>query len=312
MAAVTLLQADGRISFAEMSRRLDTPEPTVRRTVNRLIEERVMAITAVANPRLLGLDAMAYVALHIDWSRAEKLSDELLKIRGIDYVSTTNGIFQIFAEISARDPGELAERISEVRTLPGVRSTETFFYLDLFHQAFAWVGPGNGSTQSGVGSGGPPISQLEQEILLELRHDGRRSFRQIAKNLSVTERQVRRAYSRLTETDAVRVIAVLNPVHLGLSTMAILGMRLRPSVDAATVAETVAHERRVDYLIICTGRYDLLTEVACSSPDELVEVLEGFASIDGIDEIDVFSYLRLQYLDESVWSAGRASALDSD
>ncbi len=313
MAAVALLQADGRISFAEMSKRLEMPELTVRRLVRRLIDDRVIAITAVANPRLLGLDAMAWIGLRIDWSCAESLPDELMRIRGIDYVATTDGSFQIFAEISARDSTDMIQLISAVRSLPGVRSTETFFYLDLFHQAFAWVGPGNATPAAGGGvRGGGPISELEQRIVLELRRDGRRSIRQIARTLSATERQVSRAFGKLTESGVVRVIAVLNPARMGLTTMALLGMRLRPSADTVKVAETVASEPRVDYVVICTGQYDLLTEVACTSADELVTVLRRLAAPEGIEEIDVFSYLRLQYLDESVWSVGRVSALDPD
>jgi Lrp/AsnC family transcriptional regulator for asnA, asnC and gidA len=99
---------------------------------------------------------------------------------------------------------------------------------------------------------------------------------------------------------------------MGLTKMALLGMRLRPSVSTGAVAEAVAAEPRVDYLVLCTGQYDLLAEVACSNADELVTVLKRLAALEGVDDIDVFSYLRLQYLDESVWSAGRVSALDPD
>lgn len=308
-AAVALLQQDGRMSFAAMGKRLEMPEPTVRRLVHRLVDDRVIAITAVANPRLLGLDAMAWIALTIDWSRASELPSRLLAIKGIDYVATTTGQYQLFAEIGARDSTELAERIAAVRALPGVRASETFFYLDLFHQEFSWVGPQGPPSRRGVGAGGP-IGELEQRMLLELRRDGRRPFRQIARSISASERQVRRAYGELTESGAVRVIAVLNPARMGLTTMALLGMRLRPSAEVREAAEAVAEEHRVDYLVICTGRYDFLAEVACSSPEELALVVERLGAVEGVEGIDVFSYLRLQYRDESVWSAGRASALD--
>ena len=314
VAAVALLQDDGRVSFAEMGKRLELPEASVRRLVRRLIDERVIAITAVANPRLLGLDSMAWIALRVDWSEAKELPGRMFEIRGIDYVATTTGSFQVFAEIGARDSTDMMERIRLVRSLPGVRSSETFYYLDLFHQEFNWVGPGASAPggRSGVG-GGRPIGELEQAVILELRRDGRRSFRQIAQSLSVSERQVRRVYTGLTESDTVRVIAVVNPARMGLNAMALLGMRLRPSVPMEGVAAAVAAEPRVDYLVICTGRYDFFAEVACADPEELATVVEQrLGTIEGVEEIDVFSYLRLQYRDESVWSAGRVSALERD
>jgi Lrp/AsnC family transcriptional regulator for asnA, asnC and gidA len=310
--AVALLQEDGRTSFAEMSKLLEMPEPTLRRMVRRLIDERVIAITAVANPRLLGLDAMAWIALRIDWSQAQGLPAQMLEISGVDYVATTTGSFQLFAEIGARDATDLMQRIALLRALPGVRSTETFFYLDLFHQEFRWVGPGLSTPTARRGVGGArPVGELEQKLILELRRDGRKSFRKIAQALSVSERQVRRAYAGLTGSGAARVIAVLNPARMGLTSMALLGLRVSPSVSVERLAAAVADEPRVAYLVICTGRFDVLAEVACTGPEELASVVEDrLGAIEGVQEIEVFSYLRLQYRDESVWSAGRVSALE--
>lgn len=312
VAAVALLQDDGRASFADMSKRLEMPEPSVRRLVRRLIDERVIAITAVANPRLVGLDAMAWTALRVDWSHVRQLPAELLKIRGLDYIATTTGSFQVFVEIGARDSTDMADRLRLIRSLPGVRATETFYYLDLYHQEFNWVGPGAEAERRGVG-GGHPVGELEQRVILALRRDGRRSFRRIAHDLAVSERQVRRAYAALTESDAVRVIAVVNPARMGLTAMALLGIRVRPSVPLEQVAAAIAAEPRVDYLVICTGRFDFFAEVACAGPEELATVVEErLGAIEGMEQIDVFSYLRLQYRDESVWSAGRVSALEMD
>ncbi len=309
---MALLQEDGRTSFAEMSRTLGAPEASVRRMVRRLIDEHLIVITAVANPRLVGLDAMAWIALRIDWGRLHELPSEILQIRGIDYVATTTGTFQVFAEIGARDATELADRIRQVRSLPGVRATETFYYLDLYHQEFNWVGPGSRGSSGGGGDRDRPVGELELDLILALRQDGRRSFRRLAQDLSTSERRVRRAYAALTESDAVRVIAVVNPARMGLAAMALLGTRLTPSVPMERIAAAVATEPRVDYLTICTGRYDFLIEVACRDHEELVAVVERLESIEGVDDIEVFSYLRLQYRDESVWSAGRVSALEEN
>ncbi|HEX7301010.1 MAG TPA: Lrp/AsnC family transcriptional regulator [Solirubrobacteraceae bacterium] len=312
--AVALLQDDGRTSFAHMSKVLEVPEPTLRRMVRRLIGERVIAITAVANPRLLGLNAMAWMAVRADWSQTQGLPARMLEISGVDYVATTTGSFQLFAEIGARDTIDLMQRIELMRALPGVRSTETFVYLDLFHQEFRWVGPGLSTPAARRGVGGTrPVGELEQKLILELRRDGRKSFRKIAQDLSVSERQVRRAYAGLTDSGAARVIAVLNPARMGLKSMALLGMRVSPSVSVQRLAAALADEPRVDYLVICTGRFDVLAEVACTGPEELASVVEDrLGAIDGVQDIEVFSYLRLQYRDESVWSAGRVSALERD
>lgn len=311
---VALLQHDGRLAYADVSKMLDLPEPTVRRIVRRLVDDRVIAITAVANPRLLGLEAMAWIGVKVDWSQASDLQAQMLEIRGVDYVVTTTGSFSVMAEVSARDLRDLLERMESIRRLPGVTATESFLYLDLFHQEFRWVGPGTPDDQRRHEVRDPrPIGEFEQKLILALRADGRRSFRQIAAQLGVSQRQVRSAYARLTSSGAVRVMAVLNPARMGLNTMAWVGIRGRPSVPVTEIAQAVADEPRVDYVVICTGRFDVLAEVACANVEELATVVaRNLGAIAGIEEIEVFSYLRLQYRDESVWSAGRVSALETD
>ena len=300
------------MSMADMSRTLGVPEPTLRRVVRRLMDERVMTVTAVANPRLLGLAAMAWIGLRVDWTQARELAKSMLDIRGVDYVATTTGTFQVFAEIGTRDATDMLTLIGLIRALPGVRSTETFFYLDLFHQQFRWVGPGLSAADGRRGvSHGQPLSEIERELILALRSDGRRPFRRIAHELDVSESRIRRTYGKLTRSGTVRVIAAVNPARMGLRSMALMGFRVRPSASVEAIATAVAAQPRVDYLVICTGRFDLLVEVACTGPEQLATIAEErLGSIDGVEEIEVFSYLRLEYRDERVWSAGRVSALE--
>jgi DNA-binding Lrp family transcriptional regulator len=309
-AVIELLQEDGRRPFSEMARDLGAGESTVRRIVNRLLEGQVMAVTAVANPRLLGLEAIAWIGIRVDWREADGIQDALLGVRGVDYVVTTTGRFHVMAEISARDLEDLAGRIDLVRQLPGVDSTESFLYLDLFHQEYQWAG-----SQTAAKSERSPrpreLSEFDQRVVIELRRDGRRSFRAIGRDLGAPEHQVRTAYANLVDRGILRVMAVLNPARLGFDAMAWIGFQTDPSVPAAEVAQAIAAHRSVDYVVICTGRYDVMAELVCRSTAEMATTVEReIGSLAGVQSLEVFPYLDLKYRDERVWSAGRVSALE--
>jgi Lrp/AsnC family transcriptional regulator for asnA, asnC and gidA len=57
----------------------------------------------------------------------------------IDYVVLTAGGFDIMAEVICESDEELLRLLSsKVRAIDGVRSTETFVYLKLRKQTYAW------------------------------------------------------------------------------------------------------------------------------------------------------------------------------
>jgi DNA-binding Lrp family transcriptional regulator len=306
-AIVARLQDDGRAPMTQIAEEIGFDESTVRRTIRKLVETGVIAITAVANPRLLGLEAMSWVALEVEPTEVERLPLRMLELKGVDYVATVGGRFQLLGEVAAQDLPELAERLRAIRALPGVRRTETLVILDLFHQEYRWhTDPG--APIEGVSD--LRLTDLDRKLILALRADGRAAFRQIAASIGVPERRVRALYANLTRTGVVRVMAVLNPERVGLGVMACLAIQVRPGAPTREVALAIAKVRRVDYVVICTGRYDILAEVACADQAELLDLAgRELGSISEIASLEVFGYLRLQYSDESVWSVGRTSAL---
>lgn len=311
-AIVAHLQEDGRIPFAFVAADLGVSEATVRRTVQRLVKEDLIVITAVANPQLLGLEAMAWTGIRLKWPDAADFPSRLLEIRGIDYVVTTTGRFQVMAEVAARDLRDLNERVGLIRALPGVTDTETFVHLEIVHQEFQWpTSATRPSHRRLYDVSGSELSEVDRTLLMALRRDGRRSFRQIARETGVSEHQVRSAYSRLNDRGVVHVMAVVNPGRVGLDAMAWIGIRVHAGHPVRETAVAVAEGSHTDYVVVCTGRYDIFAEIACADRADLANSLEReIGAVPGVAEIEVFGVLRLYYKDESVWSFGRVSALE--
>ena len=68
----------------------------------------------------------------------DDLAKALQAMDDIDYLVVTAGSFDFMCEVVVEDDGTLLDLTNRIRSVPGVVSTETFIYLDLVKQTFAW------------------------------------------------------------------------------------------------------------------------------------------------------------------------------
>jgi Lrp/AsnC family transcriptional regulator, regulator for asnA, asnC and gidA len=132
------LQQDGRRSYAALAKTVGLSEAAVRQRVHRMAEAGVMQVVAVTDPLQLGFTRQAMVGLRVEGDLV-KVAEEVAGIEEVDYVVVTAGSFDILAELVCEDDDHLLRVLSErIRVLPGVRDTETFVYLKLAKQTYAW------------------------------------------------------------------------------------------------------------------------------------------------------------------------------
>ncbi|MFL6060550.1 MAG: Lrp/AsnC family transcriptional regulator [Marmoricola sp.] len=137
-AIIEQLQQDGRRAYARIGEAVGLSEAAVRQRVQRLIESGVMQIVAVTDPMELGFARQAMIGLHVD-GPLEPVADQLAEMDEIEYVVITAGGFDILVEAVCESDEHLLEVLSSrIRTVPGVRSTETFVYLKLRKQTYSW------------------------------------------------------------------------------------------------------------------------------------------------------------------------------
>ena len=315
VAVFQALQEDGRVPFTTLAQRLGSSETNVRRTVKQLIANDVLTITAVADPRLMGLECMAWLALSVQLSELDRIAEALAAMPEIDYVVITTGAWHVMAEVACPGIDELFALLKRVRALPGVRRTETYQYFTLLRQQFRWTNdderrraPATGPAR-GVRSAPAELDDLDHELIKELQNDGRASFRDIGQRLGVSERAVSSRFARLVDEDLVQVIAVGNPHTLGFHGLAWLGIVLNDVADVDEVAASLGRIPQLSYLVSVSGRFDLMGELVCRDRDHLLATLnDGIGAVDGIENVEIFYYLRLLYrTGAGAWGAARSS-----
>jgi len=145
----------------------------------------------------------------------------------------------------------------------------------------------NGKTPS------PELDEIDLQIIAALRQDGRMPFSQIAEQLNVSPGMIRMRYSRLVETGVLKVVAISDPLLMGYSTMALIGIRADGGQLMAT-AEKIAALEEVVYLIVTSGSYDIIAEVICRDQAHLLQFLtERLYKIEGVRESETFMHLKI-------------------
>ena len=132
------LQADGRRPYAAIGKAVGLSEAAVRQRVQRLLDQGVMQIVAVTDPLQVGFARQAMIGVRTEGDLHE-VADQLADMAEVDYVVITAGSFDLLVEAVCEDDDALLDLVSSrIRSIAGVRSTETFVYLKLRKQLYNW------------------------------------------------------------------------------------------------------------------------------------------------------------------------------
>ena len=137
------------------------------------------------------------------------------------------------------------------------------------------------------------LDEIDEFIIRALQEDGRVPFAHIAEKLNVSPGMIRVRYNRLVELGYLRVVAITNPLHMGYQSMAMIGIRTEGD-KMLEVAKKIAELDEVIYLIVVSGRYDILAEVMCRDHAGLLRfVTERLYGISGVRETESFMHLKI-------------------
>lgn len=137
------------------------------------------------------------------------------------------------------------------------------------------------------------LDDVSKAIIEQLQQDGRRPYAAIGKAVGLSEAAVRQRVARLTEAGVMQVVAVTDPMQVGFSRAAMVGIVVDGDVEAAAAA--IEALPQVQYLVICAGSFDILAEVIAEDDDDLLDVVgRRLRAIPGVRSTETFVYLKLR------------------
>lgn len=82
------------------------------------------------------------------------------------------------------------------------------------------------------------LDAKSKTIIELLQRDGRRSYAEIGKTVGLSEAAVRQRVQKLTDAGVMQIVAVTDPMRLGFSRQAMIGIRV--SGDTRVVADRLS------------------------------------------------------------------------
>jgi Lrp/AsnC family transcriptional regulator for asnA, asnC and gidA len=136
------------------------------------------------------------------------------------------------------------------------------------------------------------LDDINKRIIEHLQRDGRMSYAALAKVVGLSEAAVRQRVQRLLDLGVMQIVAVTDPLTLGFTRQAMIGIRVEG--DMRTVAKALADVPEIDYVVMCAGTYDILVELVCTDDDHLLALLnDKIRSIPSVTATETFVYLKL-------------------
>lgn len=140
----------------------------------------------------------------------------------------------------------------------------------------------------------PKIDEIDLNIIKILNQDGRTPFSHIAELLGVSTGMIRQRYQRLVQDGVLQVVAVTNPLLMGFTTMAQIGVKVDVG-HLQKIAEQIAAFEEVIYLVLLTGSYDMHIEVVCRDKTHLLDFLTNkLYSVEGVKDSETFICMHIE------------------
>lgn len=131
------------------------------------------------------------------------------------------------------------------------------------------------------------IDKTNIGIIKQLR-DGRKSFKKIAEELSITENTVRSRVNKLIEEGALEISGRVDTEAIPGHQQVIFGVKLQ-NMDLLVKGEEFSRLDCVISTCIVTGRFDLIVIAVLNQEKTLLEfITEQVGAIEGVKSIESF------------------------
>ena len=127
---IDVLQSDGRVSNAGIARYAGVSEGTVRRRLRRLIDEDLIKVLVIADPKGLGRSYQSIVGISVDPDRVDAVLDQVCELEEVTFAASTTGGFDLMVCVGVETSDALGRFLTDrLGAIPGVRRTETHVVL---------------------------------------------------------------------------------------------------------------------------------------------------------------------------------------
>jgi DNA-binding Lrp family transcriptional regulator len=280
-AAVRLLRRDGRMSFSEIARQLDTTRTAVAARISPMLDSGALRILAAVHPRVLGLNSLAHLSFRVAGSTAPLIA-RMGELGSPVFISETVGPFEVAAEVHTRDRSELQATMRSLRGAEGVIDMQLAIYEQVLNSFFLGAEPTDEQHLDGA----------DRALISELQRDGRIGYAELAAASGLSITGARGRVQRMLDHGIMRIGAVGQRSDSSRNLVFGLGVTVHDAGDR--VVELISERPGLEFLARTYGRFDLVATVPFASFDDFQALLDQLRELDGVRAVDAWLHARIR------------------
>lgn len=134
------------------------------------------------------------------------------------------------------------------------------------------------------------MDDTDREIIKILKNDGRATYSDIGKRVSLSEGAVRKRIKALVDSGVIRQFTFKMGVTEGAEAIALLS--INPSLPTSEVSKILKKLPNVETVYEITGQYDIAVIIAGMNIAEVNECVEKIRRVDGVVNTNTMIILR--------------------
>jgi len=289
---IRALECDALAGNAEIGVKVGASPTTVRRRIQRLLDQRKIAITTIPDPYAFGYGTQVTILINVSGGKVNNVAAQLASFPNVRYIIVTTGRYDIFAWADFRDSEDLFNFVRKgLGSMSDLARAETMTSLKIAKSSWSLL---TANYHNDITRQFPyTFDAIQTGIISELEKNPRQSHTELARKLGIVRHTVRRKLKALLDDGVIQVVTIPDPVVLGYRSRAGILIKVHPGRLDAVAQELAAHER-IQHVIISTGRYDIMAWTVFRDPEEMSDfVTEKLGSISGILSHETVMSLRV-------------------
>ena len=133
------------------------------------------------------------------------------------------------------------------------------------------------------------LDKIDTLIINSLMQDGRKSFRQIAREIGVSTPTVESHFSRMMGIGIIKnIVPILDSERLEKQTSAFVYLKIEHPSQTLIIANKISSIPEIKNVYLLTGEYNLMLKVIAEKPENIEELMRTrIATIKGISSSSI-------------------------
>ena len=292
LTIVRELEQDARASYAALASKLGTSPPTVRRRVNRLVDQGIIRISAISDSAALGYNTALVLGINAPPGELSTLASRLACVDEIKYLWFTAGRYDLLAMALYQNPEEYIRSFSvEVGRILGSGRMETLLSVKTVKRSWSLL---THTDLAATSFSGDIPTDLDLSVIKGLEMSPRITAKDLAENIGASLPAVRSSLRKLTSQGIIRAVSVTDPAAFGYNIRGVTLIQVHPSKLEALTNQLQVNSS-VKQISLVLGAFNCMIWTSFQSSDEMGHFLiRELGNIPGVVHYESLVILRAQ------------------